>query len=80
MKLKALLLIIVLNVFTLGCESRKTLRMTEKEINSLDSLGYKIYPYKKDKEGNYYLDTLNLHNLDKFDSLDMRRKSIELNK
>ena len=29
----------------------------EKEIQTLDSLGYKIYQYKKDKQGNYYVDS-----------------------
>lgn len=64
MKLRALLSLVILNVFTLGCESKKTLRLTEEEVNSLDSLGYKIYPYKKDKQGKYYLDTTNQESLD----------------
>ncbi|MDZ7897850.1 MAG: hypothetical protein U5N85_07935 [Arcicella sp.] len=64
MKLIALSLLVVLSILTFGCESRRTLRMTEKEINSLDSLGYKIYPYKKDRQGNYHLDTANKRKLD----------------
>lgn len=57
MKLRKLLSVLTFVSFILGCESKKTLKMTEKEIQTLDSLGYKIYQYKKDKQGNYYVDS-----------------------
>lgn len=60
MKLRKLLSVLTFVGFVLGCESKKTLKMTEKEIHTLDSHGYKIYQYKKDKKGNYYVDSTNV--------------------
>lgn len=57
MELKKLLFI-VFTVLTLGCNNKKGLRVTEEDIKTLDSLGYKVYEYKKDKRGKYSLDTI----------------------
>ena len=64
MKLKILLRFMLMVAFIIGCGNKKTLQMTEEDINTLDSLGYKVYPYKKDKQGNFYLDTLDNKYLD----------------
>ena len=58
MEFKKILLSIVLSGFTLGCDNRKTLKVTKEDINTLDSLGYKVYQYKKDKNGKYHLDSI----------------------